>query len=266
MPVRHNGFTPTDPNYYPPLTTRSFRNPFRLDNNGAAEWVSDEAFQVPTDTYCWSLLNTIHGNPTSSTVLQVRTARGGGGTLYTATESLGVLSAGQVRVMRGTGFLEFHSSASGAWVYVSYYTTYSNIDAATLAWLWAAHLRADQVNNETYVAGETLIPGPGYLASDSLVYQADVSDLAKSGWLWVDTAADYGDTVVCRMKGKVFPTRTMPMNTPILAGRDGNITWWDDVDDACRLQKGDAVHILGVSFDGYTLRLDIQPSLQRWME
>lgn len=265
MPPRHNGFTPTDANSYPPLTDRAFRNPFRGDTNGAAEIVTDEAFQVPTDTYMWSLLNTIHGNPTLSTVLSVRTAPSGGGTLLTATETLGVLSAGQVRVLRGTGWLEFHSSKAGAWMYATYYTTYSNWDAATMAWLWAAQRRADNVNNEVFVAGEAVTPGPGYIQS-AQVYKADVSDITKSGWVWIDGTGNAGDVVTCRMKGKVFVNRTMPVNTPILAGRNHDVTWWDDVDDACRLQKGDAVHVLGVSFNGYELRLDIQPTLSRWME
>ena len=260
MPKNWADKTSTTITDYEALEAREFIGP----QFAAAKDITDETFTV-SDTLCHSLQFIPRGNLTSTNSLEVRTAPSGGGTLLVCTAITGALASGQVRVRHGTGKLEFHADQENAVLYATYKTRISNIDEATMALIYnrlrAVEVRAG-VAAETYVAGEDVVEGPGYI-SGNLVYQANPDTLTKCGYVWIVADASLGNNATIYRTGQVTPRRAMPANTPIYTGHGGDVTWEGDVQQTACLQDNEYHHCIGVSDDGITLNLNTVQDARR---
>lgn len=269
MITRYDGLTPDDINQYPSLSMIQFLNPLNHTSGGAATTITDLSFTVPTGLKI-SLPFIIHGNPTNTSNFQCRTASGGGGTLYSVIMGAGSPSAMQVHVEPGTGMLLFHSSASGVTLYVTMKSIMSHLDASYFAWLHANCVRMQTVTlggGETYTAGEAVVIGPGYVADDGLLYQADPSDYSKVATLFITQSVSAGNSAVVQRTGNVTPKRGMPGNRDIWAGRGGEVTWIGDDDPSYKLETNDYQQFLGKSsHDGLSLALNVNVPITRYAE
>lgn len=269
MIKRYDGLTSNNVNDYPALSMRQFLNPLNHTTSGAVTTIPEFSFAVPSGLKV-SIPFIIHGNPTNATHFECRTAAGGGGTAYTVIMGEADPATGQVHVEPGTGMLLFHSSASGATVFVRMVAQMSHLDAAYFAWLHANCVKVYEHifgASESYTAGEDLVVGPGYVSSDSQVYQGDPSIFEEIATVFITQAVSSGGTATVQRQGDVTPARTMPPNRDIWAGRGGEVTWIGDEDPAYKLQTNDYQQFLGKSdYTGITLHLNIVVPITRFAE
>lgn len=269
MIERYDGLTSSNASDFPGLTMRQFLNPLNHTTGGAATTVPEFSFTVPTSLKV-SIPYIIHGNPTVTANFQCRTAPGGGGSLYTVIMGASDPTSGQVHVEPGTGMLLFHSSAASTTVYIRMVAQMSYLDAAYFAWLHANCLKVYEHvfgATTTYVAGEDVVIGPGYVGSDGGLYQADPSTLEKVATVFILQSVSVTNYSAVQRQGSVTPKRSMPPNRDIFAGRGGEVTWMGDEDPTYKLQTNDYQQFLGKSDHlGTTLFLNVVVPVSRFAE
>lgn len=205
----------------------------------------------------------IYGDPTDSDNFKCYTGAALSGTAYTPIASQSAsLSAGQVRVRKGTGRLDFPSGTAGTDLYLTIRAQMGGVPASLLQRLWGELRAMQSLMIQSFTAGQAWDNQAVYFGGDGKTYVTDVADFDKQAWGWGMGSGSANDTIYVLREGPITPGGSYPINTPLWIGQDGTITWEGD-SSGNELVSGDYVKPCGVSFDGSTVQLFLKGPVTR---